>query len=61
MLDSVIKLNKKYCLQILLEKRKYEIKKTKIENLINDDLELSSSEDETENDSDSETEFNNDE
>ena len=61
MLDSVIKLNKKYYLQILLEKRKYEIKKTKIENLINDDLELSSSEDETENDSDSETECNNDE
>ena len=61
MLDSVIKLNKKYYLQILLEKHKYDIKKTKTENLINDNLELSSSEDKTENDSDSETEFNNNE
>ena len=62
MLDSIIKVNKKYHPQILLEECKYEIKQTKIENLINDDLEPSSSDDETENDSDSESdnEFDND-
>ena len=45
-----------------MEECKYEIKQTKIENLINDDLEPSSSDDETENDSDSESdnEFDND-
>ena len=41
MLDSVIRANKKYYLQILLEECKYEIKKNKMENLINDDLDLS--------------------
>ena len=35
-LDSVIKVNKKYFPQILLEEWIYEIKKTKMENLIND-------------------------
>ena len=34
-----------------MEECKYEIKQTKIENLINDDLEPSSSDDETENES----------
>ena len=57
MLDSVIKSNKKYYPQALLEECKYEIKKTKMENLINDDLEPSSSDDET--DSDSDNEFDN--
>ena len=35
-LDSVIKVNKKYFPQILLEECIYEIKKTKMENVIND-------------------------
>ena len=60
MLDSVIIVNKKYYPQILLEKCKYEIKKTKIENLINYDLEARTSDDETGNNSLSETEFDND-
>ena len=54
MLDSVIGVNKKYYPQTLLEEYKYEIKKTKMENLINDDLEPSSSDHETENHSDGE-------
>ena len=43
MLDSVIKGNKKYYPQTLLEECKYEIKKKKMEKLINDDLDPSSS------------------
>ena len=42
MLDSVIKVNKKYHPQTLLEEWKYEIKKNELENFINDDLDLSS-------------------
>ena len=61
MLDSVLRVSKKYCPEVFLEESKYEIKKTKIENLINDDLDLSSSDDETDNESDNETEFDNDE
>ena len=38
-LDSVVKVKKKYYPQIVLEECKYETKKTKIENLINDELE----------------------
>ena len=41
MLDSVIRANKRYYPQKFLEKCKYEIKKNKTENLINDDLDLS--------------------
>ena len=41
MLDSVIKAKKKYCPQKFLEELKYEQKKIKIENLIDDDLEKS--------------------
>ena len=52
MLESVVKVKKKYYPQTLLEECKYETKKTKLENLINDDLEPSSSDDETKNDSD---------
>ena len=37
MLDSVIRANKKYYPQTLLEECKYEIKKNKMENLINED------------------------
>ena len=45
MLYSVIRVSKNYYPQTLLEKCKYEIKKIKMENLINDDLDLSSSDD----------------
>ena len=55
MLESVFKVKKKYYPQTLLEECKYEKKKTKLENLINDDLEPSSSDDETKNDSDNES------
>ena len=57
-LDSVIRANKKYYPQTLLEECKYEIKKNKMENLINDDLGLSSSDEsdnEFDNGSDNET------
>ena len=43
MLDSVIKVSKKNYPQTLLEECKYEIKKNKMENLINEDLDQSSS------------------
>ena len=61
MLDSVVRVNKRYYPQTLLEECKYKIKKTKMENLINDDLESSSSDSETESDSrnDSDTESDN--
>ena len=55
MLDSVIKVNNKYYLQTLLEECKYEIKKTKMESIINDDLKSSSSDDESDDDSDNDT------
>ena len=55
MLDSVVKAKKKYCAQTLLEKCKYEIKKTKMESFINDELEASSSDDENDRDSDNDT------
>ena len=42
MIDPVIRVSKNYYPQTLLEECKYEIKKTKMENLINDDLDLSS-------------------
>ena len=45
MLDSVVKAKKKYYPQALLEECKYEPKKIKMENLIDDDLEKSSSND----------------
>ena len=61
MLGSVLRVIKKYYLQILLEEYKYEIKKIKMENVINVDVDLSSSDDETDSESDNETddEFNN--
>ena len=55
MLDSVIRVNKKHYPQILQEEWKYEIKKTKMENLINDNFDPSSS-DESDNESDNESE-----
>ena len=54
MLDSVIRVNKNYYPQTLLEEWKYIIKRNKMENLINDDLDLSSSENEPDNESDNE-------
>ena len=53
MLDTVIRANKKYYPQILLEECKSEIKKKKMDNLINDDLDPNSS-DEFDNKSDNE-------
>ena len=55
-LDSVIRTNKKYYPQTLLEECKYVTKKNKMEGLINDDLDLSSSD---ESDSESDNEFDN--
>ena len=55
MLDSVANVKKKYYLQTLLEECKYEIKNTKMESFINDDLERSSSNDETNSDFDNES------
>ena len=58
MLDSVIRVNKNYYPQTLLEEYKYVIRKNKMENLINDDLDLSSSDEsdsESDNGSDNET------
>ena len=52
MLDSVIRVNKKYYPKTFLEDCKYVIRKYKMENLINDDLDLSSSDE-------SDTESNN--
>ena len=53
MLDSVIRVSKKYYSKTLLEGCKYVIRKKKMENLINDALDLSSSDNETDNESDS--------
>ena len=58
MLDSVIKAKKKYYPQTLLEECKYEREKIKIENLIDDDLEKSLSD---ESDSISDNDKDNDE
>ena len=62
MLDSVIRVNKKYYPQTLLEECKYVIRKNKLENFINDDFDLSPSDEsdnesnnESDNESDSET------
>ena len=41
MLGSVTRVSKKYYPQTLLEECKHKIKKNKMENLINDDLDLS--------------------
>ena len=60
MLDSIIRVNKKYYPQTLSEECKYVIRKNKIENLINHDLILSSS-DESDNESDNESDESNNE
>ena len=59
MLESAVKIKKKYCLKTRLEKCKYEIKKTEVENLTDDELEASSSDDKTDIASDDETESDN--
>ena len=56
MLDFVIRANKKYYPEIFLEECKYEIKKNKMENLINEDLDPSSSD---KSDSESDNDFDN--
>ena len=53
MLDSVIRANKKYYPQTLVEECKYEIKKNKMGTLISDDLDPRSS-DKSDNESDNE-------
>ena len=59
MLDSVIKANKKYYPQTLLEECKCEQVKIKMENLIDDDLEKRlSDESDSESDNDSNDEYN---
>ena len=54
MLDFVIWINENYYPQTLLEECKYEMKKNKMENLINDDLDPISSDNEFDNESDNE-------
>ena len=56
MLDSILKAKKKYYPQTILEECKYEQKRIKIENRIDDDLEKS----ESDSDSNDETEYDND-
>ena len=58
-LDYVIRVSKTYYPQILLEECEYEINNTKMENLINNDLDLSSSDNETDSESDNDNEFDN--
>ena len=53
--DSVIKVNKKYYPQTLLEECKYVQEKIKIENLINDDLEKIESDSDSNNETESDT------
>ena len=55
MLDSVVRVNKKFYPQILWEECKYGIKKTKMQNLIHDDLDLSLSDNESDSESDNDT------
>ena len=49
MLDSIIRVNEKYVAQTLFEECKYIIKITKMENLVNDDLDVSSTDNESDN------------
>ena len=59
MIDSVIKAQKKYYPQTLLEECRYEQERIKMENLIDDDLEKSES-DESDSDSNDEAESDKD-
>ena len=60
MLDSVIKVNKKYYPQILLEECKFEIKKNRMENFINDNLDPSLSDESDEYDNETDNDESND-
>ena len=60
-LDSVIKTNKKYYPQTLLEECKYTQEKIKIQNYIDDDLENSESDSDSNNDTESDTDTDSDE
>ena len=51
-LDSVIRVNKNYYPQRLLEECKYKRERKKMENFINNDLELSSSHNQSDNEFD---------
>ena len=53
MIDSVIKANKKYYPQILLEECKYIQEKIKTENYINEDLQKSKSDSDSNNETES--------
>ena len=57
--DSVIKASKKYYPQTFLEECKYVAKKTKMESLIHDELESSSSDAESDNESESDNQSDN--
>ena len=59
MIDSVIKANKEYYPQTLLEECKYIQEKIKIENYINEDLENSESDSDSNNETESDGDFNN--
>ena len=63
MLDSIVKVGKKYYPQVFLEERKYVKRKDKMFNYINDDLEMTSSDDDdelySESDSNSDSDSNN--
>ena len=63
MLDSVIRVNKKHYPQTFLEECINEIKKTEIENLVNDGLDpsLSDNENDSRCDNDTDNESDNDE
>ena len=61
MIDSVIKANKKYYPQTLLEECKCVQEKTKTENYINKDLENSESDSDSNNETESDEDSNNDE
>ena len=56
MLDTVIRINKKYYPQTLLGECKYEIKRNKMENLVNDDLDCDNDESNDYDESDNESE-----
>ena len=59
LLDFVTKASKKYNPQTLLEECKYEAKKSKMKNLINDELESNPSDDESDYEAESDNESDN--
>ena len=56
-LDTVIRVSNKFYPETLLEECKYIIRMSKMENLINDDLDLSLSDNETDNESDNDSDL----